>query len=144
MVRIQAAALLWSWAQISSGGNSGASAASDTRGLLTLLCTHQHDASRTSLAHMRLPLFTRVRGREILRRSPSDDTYRAEHRTSCRSPDLVDPEHVGELVDFVLRKFLQVLVLEDMDALSHEQVDVDRIEAGSLLELILGRTDLQR
>src|SRR5215211_373525 len=55
MVRIQAAALLWAWAQISSGGNSGASAASDTRGLLTLLCTHQHDASRTSLAHMRLP-----------------------------------------------------------------------------------------
>src|SRR5918995_162896 len=91
-----------------------------------------------------LRLFTGVRGIGILGSSPSDDTYRAEHRTSCRSPDLVDPEHVGELVDFVLRKFLQVLVLEDMDALSHEQVDVDRIEAGSLLELILGRTDLQR
>src|SRR5215210_104570 len=70
MVRIQAAALLWAWAQISSGGNSGASAASDTSTLLPLLCTHQHDASRTSLAHMLMPLFTGVRGRRILRTSP--------------------------------------------------------------------------
>src|SRR5215212_5298520 len=67
MVRIHAAALLWAWAQISSGGNSGASAASDTRALLTLLCTHEHDASRTSLAHLlSCPLFTGVRGRLIL------------------------------------------------------------------------------
>jgi hypothetical protein len=29
--------LLWAWAQISSGGNSGASAASDTEALLPLL-----------------------------------------------------------------------------------------------------------
>src|SRR5215212_10002232 len=55
MVRIHAAALLWAWAQISSGGNSGASAGSDTRALLTLLCTHEHDASRTSLAHLLMP-----------------------------------------------------------------------------------------
>src|SRR5215218_3971587 len=55
MVRIQAAALLWAWAQISSGGNSGASAASDTRALLTLQCKHQHDASRTGLAHKLMP-----------------------------------------------------------------------------------------
>src|SRR5215217_5285083 len=54
MVRIHAAALLWAWAQISSGGN-GASAGSDTRALLTLLCTHEHDASRTSLAHLLMP-----------------------------------------------------------------------------------------
>src|ERR671916_3319703 len=67
MVRIHAAALLWAWAQISSGGNSGASAGSDTRALLTLLCTHEHDASRTSLAHLLMPLFTGVRGRRILR-----------------------------------------------------------------------------
>jgi hypothetical protein len=67
MVRIQAAALHWGWAQISSGGNSGASASSDTRALLPLLCTHQHDDSRTSLAHMLMPLFTQVRGRKILR-----------------------------------------------------------------------------
>src|SRR5215208_3939484 len=66
MVRIHAAALLWAWAQISSGGNSGASAGSDTRALLTLLCTHEHDASRTSLAHLLMPLFTVVRGIGIL------------------------------------------------------------------------------
>src|SRR5829696_9052535 len=66
MVRIHAAALLWAWAQISSGGNSGASAGSDTRALLTLLCTHEHDASRTSLAHLLMPLFTGVRGIGIL------------------------------------------------------------------------------
>src|ERR687898_1382477 len=88
-------------------------------------------------------LFTEVRGRQILRSSPSDDAYRAEHRTSCRPPDLVDPEDVGELVDFVPRKILQVLVLEDVNALPREQVDVDRVEAGPFLELILGRTHLQ-
>src|SRR5215207_7866191 len=55
MVRIQAAALVWAWSQISSGGHSGASAASDTRALLPLLCTHQHDASRPSLAHLLMP-----------------------------------------------------------------------------------------
>src|SRR5215218_11039704 len=66
MVRIHAAALLWAWAQISSGGNCGASAGSDTRALLTLLCTHEHDASRTSLAHLLMPLFTGVRGIGIL------------------------------------------------------------------------------
>src|SRR5215213_8711225 len=66
IVRIHAAALLWAWAQISSGGN-GASAGSDTRALLTLLCTHEHDASRTSLAHLLMPLFIGVRGRRILR-----------------------------------------------------------------------------
>ena len=58
-------------------------------------------------------------------------------------PDLVDPEDVGELVDFVLRKMLQVLVLQDVNTLSRQQVDVDRIEAGPLLELLLGRTHLQ-
>src|ERR671921_1491553 len=66
MVRIHAAALLWAGAQISSGGNS---AASDTRTLLPLLGTHQHDASRTSLAHIPMPLFTGVRGSPILRTS---------------------------------------------------------------------------
>src|SRR5215208_1063678 len=65
MVRIHAAALPWAWAQISSGGNNGA-AASDTRALLPLLCTPQHDASRTSLAHMSMQLFTGVRGIGVL------------------------------------------------------------------------------
>src|SRR5215204_6251820 len=88
-------------------------------------------------------LFTHVRGRGILRSSPSDDAYRAEHRASCRPPDLVDPQEVGELVDFVLRKMLQVLVLEDVNALPRQQVDVHRVEASPLLELILGRTHLQ-
>src|SRR5215218_2457793 len=69
MVRIHAAALPWAWAQISSGGNNGASAVSDTRALLPLLCTPQHDASRTSLAHMSMPLFSGVRGIRILRSS---------------------------------------------------------------------------
>src|SRR5215217_204711 len=59
MVRIHAAALLWARAQISSGGNSGASAGSDTRALLTLLCTHEHDASRTNLAHLLMPAIHR-------------------------------------------------------------------------------------
>src|SRR5215208_3538202 len=89
------------------------------------------------------PLFTLVRGRGILRSSPSDDAYRAEHRASCRPPDLVDPQEVGELVDFVLRKMLQVLVLEDVNALPRQQVDVHRVEASPLLELILGRSHLQ-
>src|SRR5688572_11637593 len=88
-------------------------------------------------------LFTGVRGRGILRSSPSDDAYRAEHRASCRPPDLVDPKDVGELEDFVLSKMLQVLVLKDVNALPCQQVDVDRVEAGPLLELILGRTHLQ-
>ena len=59
------------------------------------------------------------------------------------SPDLVDPQDVGELVDFVLGKVLQVLVLQDVNALPRQQVDVDRVEAGPLIELILGRTHLQ-
>src|SRR5215217_2895514 len=86
MVRIQAAALVWAWSQISSGGNSGASAASNTRALLTLLCTHQHDASRTSLAHMLMPLFTGVRGREILG-SPYTRTCIAAVLQSQKSAD---------------------------------------------------------
>src|SRR5829696_8963357 len=87
MVRIHAAALLWAWAQISSGGN-GVSAASDTRGLLTLLCTHEHDASRTSLAHIRLPLFTGVRGIGILRSSP--ERCSRKHQLCLATP------HVGK------------------------------------------------
>src|SRR5215208_683316 len=67
--------------------------------------------SSPKLVHLHKPalisgLFTGVRRRGILRSSPSDDAYRAQHRASCRPPDLVDPEHVGELVDFVLRKML--------------------------------------
>src|SRR5687768_15292092 len=100
--------------------------------------------TRTGVHATPVARFARVRRREILRSSLSDDAYRAEHRASCRPPDLVDPEDVGELVDFVLRKFLQVLVLKDVNALPREQVDVDRVEAGPLLELILGRTHLQR
>src|SRR5215212_10116421 len=42
MVRTHAAALLWAWAQISSGGNSGAWAASDTEALLPLLLGAVH------------------------------------------------------------------------------------------------------
>src|SRR5918997_2111915 len=48
-----------------------------------------------------LSLFTGVRGRGILRSSPSDYPYRAQHRTSCRAPDLVDTEDVGKLVDLI-------------------------------------------
>src|SRR5215208_3582243 len=88
MVRIHAAALLWAWAQISSGGN-GASAGSDTRALLILLCTHEHDASRTSLAHLLMPfllmpLFTGVRGRRILRTtSPLGGSPKFAEPRSC-------------------------------------------------------------
>src|SRR5215208_34616 len=49
--------------------NNGASVASDTRALLPLQCTPEHDASRTSLAHMSMPLFTEVRGTGVLRSS---------------------------------------------------------------------------
>src|SRR5215212_5444764 len=99
-------------------------------------------AEECSLYERFCGLFTQVRGIGILRSSSSDDAYRAEHRASCRPPDLVDPEDVGELVDFVLRKMLQVLVLEDVNTLSRQQVDVDRVEAGPVLELLLGRTHL--
>src|SRR5215208_1766281 len=85
MVRIHAAALLWAWAQISSGGNSGASAGSDTRALLTLLCTHEHDASRTSLAHLLMPLFTGVRGIGILGSSLAGSWIKPRN-TSARWP----------------------------------------------------------
>src|SRR5687768_675415 len=71
----------------------------------------------------------------FLRSSLSDDAYRAQHRACCRPSDLVDPKDVGELVDFVLRKILQVLVLKDVNTLPCQQVDVDRVEAGPLLEL---------
>ena len=37
---------------------------------------------------------------------------------------------------------LQVLVLEDVNALPRQQVDVERVEAGPVLELLFGREHL--
>src|SRR5215210_4192906 len=85
---------------------------------------------------------TELRLYGVLRSSPSNDAYRAQHRTGSRALDLVDPEDVGELVDFVLRKMLQVLVLEDVHPLPREQVDVDRVKAGPVVELLLRREHL--
>src|SRR4028119_2480115 len=72
----------------------------------------------------------------------SGQAYRAEHRSGGRALDLVHPQHVRELVHLVPGQSLLVLVLEDVDALAHEQVHVDRVEAGPVVELLLGREHL--
>src|SRR4028119_953374 len=68
----------------------------------------------------------------------SDYTYRPEHCTGGGAFNLVHPEDVSELVRLVVRQILQVLELQDVDALPDEEVDVDRVEAGPVVEL-LGR-----
>ena len=50
----------------------------------------------------------------------SSQPYRPEHRARGRALDLVDAEHVRELVDFVPGQPLLVLVLESVDALEME------------------------
>jgi hypothetical protein len=52
----------------------------------------------------------------------SDHTYRPEHCTGGGAFDLIHPEDVSELVRLVGRQILQVLVLQDVDALPHEKV----------------------
>src|SRR3712207_7583766 len=55
---------------------------------------------------------------------------------SGRALDLVHPQHVRELVHFVFGQPLQVLVLEDVNALAHEQVHVHRVETRPVFELL--------
>src|SRR5215211_8170118 len=87
-------------------------------------------------------LFTQPRRIEILGSSPSDDAYRAQHRTGGRALDLVDAEDVGKLVDLIFCQGLLIMVLKDVHALPREQVDVDRVEAGPVVELLFGREHL--
>src|SRR5215211_5323265 len=87
-------------------------------------------------------LFTQLPGIEILGSSPSDDAYRAQHRTGDRTLDLVDAEDVGKLVDLIFCQALLIMVLEDVNALPRQQVDVDRVKAGPVVELLFGREHL--
>src|SRR5919112_3088618 len=100
MVRIHAAALPWAWAQISSGVNICASAASDTRALLPLQCTHQHDASRTSLAHMLMPAIHPPSGKVNSANFATDKCIcdimsRSEHRRLPPREEVVPDERCG-------------------------------------------------
>src|SRR5918997_5024772 len=68
----------------------------------------------------------------------SDHAHRSEHRAGGGAFYLIHPEVVGELVRLVGSQILQVLVLTDVDALPDEEIDVDRVEASPVVEL-LGR-----
>src|SRR5215213_3581108 len=86
--------------------------------------------------------YAELRYNGVLGSSPSDDAYRAQHRTGDRALDLVDPEDVGKLVDLIFCQVLLIMVLEDVNALARQQVDVDRVEAGPVVELLFGREHL--
>jgi hypothetical protein len=61
--------------------------------------------------------YAELRHDGVLRSSPSDDAYRAQHRTGGRALDLVDAEDVGKLVDLIFCQVLLIMVLEDVHAL---------------------------
>src|SRR5688500_8770796 len=63
--------------------------------------------------------------------SRSAERERAQRGAGDGSPNGIRGQDIGELVDAVRRQAFEIVELQDVHALLHEQIDVHRIEAAA-------------